>query len=235
MWLFRPALFPARGVFLGYPIRSPPATLIDDDPLGRPHTSPKTMAFLSKTASATVNATAGGNYLSPSKLSDGGSVRFALLTDTPLEFHESWGTASDGSSKPFRFDFEPTYEDVIAEMGTYAPREGRGGPGTADVKFCIAIPVFNYEAGAVQVLSISQKSILRELDSISQEEDYANLTEWDFTLSKKGSGLTTEYKLRPAPRKKGSDATITAAWEEVKAAGFSLDRLLTGSNPFKPE
>jgi hypothetical protein len=49
------------------------------------------MAFLSKTASATVNATAGGNYLSPSKLSDGGSVRFALLTDTPLEFHESWG------------------------------------------------------------------------------------------------------------------------------------------------
>jgi hypothetical protein len=86
MWLFRPALFPAWGVFLGYPIRSPPATLIDDDPLGRPHTSPKTMAFLSKTASATVNATAGGNYLSPSKLSDGGSVRFALLTDTPWNF-----------------------------------------------------------------------------------------------------------------------------------------------------
>jgi hypothetical protein len=85
------------------------------------------------------------------------------------------------------------------------------------------------------VLSISQKSILRELDSISQEEDYNQLTEWDFTLSKKGSGLTTEYKLRPAPRKKGSDATISAAWEEVKAAGFSLDRLLTGSNPFKPE
>jgi hypothetical protein len=82
-------------------------------------------------------------------------------------------------------------------------------------------------------MSISQKSILRELDAISQEEDYANLLEWDFTLSKKGSGLTTEYKLRPAPRKKGTDATLTAAWEEVKAAGFDIARLLTGGNPFK--
>jgi len=193
------------------------------------------MGFLSTKASATVNSSSGGAYLNPSKLTDGGSVRFALLSDTPLEFYESWGTAADGSSKPFRFDYEPTYEDVVTEMGTYSPREGRGGPGTADIKFCIAIPVFNYEAGAVQVMSISQKSILRELDAISQEEDYTNLLEWDFTLSKKGSGLTTEYKLRPAPRKKGADTTINAAWEETKSTGFDLDRLLTGSNPFKPE
>jgi len=84
-------------------------------------------------------------------------------------------------------------------------------------------------------MSVSQKSILRELDAISQEEDYTNLLEWDFTLSKKGSGLTTEYKLRPAPRKKGSDATISAAWQEVKAAGFHISRLLTGGNPFKAD
>jgi hypothetical protein len=95
------------------------------------------------------------------------------------------------------------------------------------------VPVFNFEAGTVQVLSISQKSILRELDAISQEEDYANLTEWDFTLSKKGAGLTTEYRLRPAPRKKGVDTEVHAAWEEVKAAGFDLTRLLTGGNPFR--
>jgi hypothetical protein len=193
------------------------------------------MAFLSKTASTAVNASAGGNYLSPSKLSDGGSVRFALLSDEPLEFYESWGSAPDGSSKPFRFDVEPTYEDVVADMGNYTPREGRGGLGTADIKFCIAVPVFNFEAGAVQILSISQKSILRELDAISQEEDYTNLTEWDFTLSKKGAGLTTEYKLRPAPRKKGTDATISAAWEEAKSNNFQLDRLLTGGNPFKAD
>jgi len=191
------------------------------------------MGFLSTKASASVNATSGGSYLSPSKLADGGSVRFALLTDEPLEFYECWISGPDGSSRPLRFDYEPTYEDVIAEAGDFTPREGRGGAGTADIKFCIAVPVFNYEAGSVQIMSISQKSILRELDAISQEEDYANLTEWDFTLSKKGSGLTTEYTLRPAPRRKGADGTISAAWEEVKSAGFNLDRLLTNGNPFK--
>ena len=59
------------------------------------------MGFLSKSASAAVTSNAtGGGYLSLSKLPDGGSVRFALLTDEPLEFYESWGQAN-GASKPF--------------------------------------------------------------------------------------------------------------------------------------
>lgn len=192
------------------------------------------VAFLSKSASAAVTSNStGGGYLSPSKLSDGGSVRFALLSDEPLEFYECWGTAPDGSQKPFRFDYEPTPEDISTELGDYTPREGRGGPGTADIKFAIAVPVFNYEAGTVQVMSLTQKSILRELDAISQEEDYSDLMSWDFTLSKKGTGLTTEYKLRPAPRKKGSQDHIDSAWDEAKSNGFDISRLITGGNPFK--
>ena len=191
------------------------------------------MAFLSKSASAAVTSNAtGGGYLSLSKLPDGGSVRFALLSDQPLEFYEAWGS-SNGANKPFRFDYEPTYEDVVDEMGDFEPREGRGGPGTADVKFAIACPVCNYESGKVQVLQITQKSILKEIDQISQMEDYANLLEWDFTISKKGSGLTTEYTVRPVPRKKGSQEHIDAAWIEAKAEGFDITRLLSGGNPFK--
>lgn len=198
------------------------------------HNHPINVAFLSKSASAAVtNNSTGGGYLSPSKLSDGGSVRFALLSEEPLEFYECWGTAPDGSQKPFRFDYEPTPEDISIELGDYTPREGRGGPGTADVKFAIAVPVFNYDSGSVQVMSLTQKSILRELDAISQEEDYSDLMAWDFTLSKKGTGLTTEYKLRPAPRKKGSQDHIDSAWDEAKTNGFDISRLITGGNPFK--
>lgn len=191
------------------------------------------MGFLSKQASATVSSSGtGGGYLQVSKLADGGSVRFALLSDEPLEFYEVW--ASDGqTSKPFRFDYEPTPEDVAAETGDFEPREGRGGPGTIDIKFAIAIPVYNYDTGNVQVLSLTQKSIIKEIDQISQEEDYADLTAWDFNLSKKGSGLLTEYKLRPAPRKKGAQEHIDAAWIEAKSNGFDISRLLTGGNPFK--
>lgn len=194
------------------------------------------MPFLSKTASDAVNATTGGGYFSPSKLADGGSVRFALLTDEPIEFYEVWGENAEGNSKPFRFDYEPTYEDVLAELGDFTPRErDGGGPGTVEIKFCIAVPIWNYEAGVVQVLSISQKQLLREIDAYSQDDDYADLTAWDFTISRKGVKLNTKYSLRPAPRKKGSDATISVAWEEARAGGFDLSRLLTGGNPFKAE
>ncbi len=163
-----------------------------------------------------------------------GLARMALELDQlePLEFYEAWG-AANGANKPFRFDFEPTYEDVVAEMGDFEPREGRGGPGTADIKFAIAVPVYSFDAGAVQVLSLTQKSILKELDQISQMEDYAELLAWDFQLSKKGSGLLTEYTLRPVPRKKGAQEHIDAAWLEAKSNGFDISRLLTGGNPFK--
>jgi len=118
-------------------------------------------------------------------------------------------------------------------MGDFQPREGRGGPGTVDIKFAIAVPVYNFDSGNVQVLSLTQKSILKELDSVSQMEDYEDLLAWDFSLSKKGSGLTTEYTLRPVPRKKGAQEHIDAAWIEAKSNGFDISRLLTGGNPFK--
>ena len=191
------------------------------------------MGLLSKNASAAVSGSGTvGGYLSLSKLPDGGSVRFALLSDEPLEGYECWGS-NNGTNKPFRFLEEPTYEDVIVEMGDFEPREGRGGPGTVDVKFFIALPVFNYESGKVQVLQITQKSIIKELDQISQMEDYSELLEWDFTVSKKGSGLLTEYTVRPVPRKKGSQEHIDAAWLEAKSEGFDLNRLIEGANPFK--
>ena len=191
------------------------------------------MAFLSKDASAAITSgSSGGGYLQLSKLPDGGSVRFAMLSAEPLEFYEAWGS-SDGASKPFRFDREPTPEDITAEMGDFEPREGRGGPGTIDVKFAIAVPVFNFESGKVQVLQITQKSILKELDQISQMEDYEDLLAWDFSISKKGTGLLTEYTVRPVPRKKGAQEHIDAAWIEAKEAGFDISRLLTGANPFK--
>jgi hypothetical protein len=192
------------------------------------------MPFLSKKASAAVtSSSSGGGYLQVSKLTDGGSVRFALLSDEPLEGYECWGTSRDGQTKPFRFDFEPTPEEVAQELGDFEPREGRGGPGTVDIKFFIAVPVYNFDSGSVQVLSLTQKSIIKELDQISQMEDYENLLEWDFNLSKKGSGLLTEYTLRPVPRKKGAQEHIDAAWLEAKASGFDISRLLTGGNPFK--
>ena len=191
------------------------------------------MAFLTRTASAKVSApAAGGSYLNPSKIPSGGSVRFALLSDQPLEFYECWGESAEGQLKPFRFVEEPTADDIDVELGDYTRRQNRDGTGFEMPKFAIAVPVYSFESGTVQVMSLTQKSLIRELDTISQQEDYSDLLAWDFNLSKEGSGLTTEYRLMPLPRKKGSDASMKEAWDAAQAAGFDIHQLLTGGNPF---
>ena len=65
------------------------------------------MPFLSQKASSAVAGGTGGGYLNPSKIQSGSSVRFALLSDQPLEFFECWGEAEDGSVKPFRLRKTP--------------------------------------------------------------------------------------------------------------------------------
>ena len=163
-------------------------------------------------------------------------MRFALLSDQPLEFYECWGEAEDGSVKPFRFAEDPSADDISTEMGDdYTRRQNRDGTAPEPVKFAIAAPVYNYDTSAVQIMQLSQKSIIRELDGISQMEDYANLLEHDFVLGKEGNGLNTEYSLRPVPRKKGSEKAIGGAWTEAQESGFEIGRLLTGENPFKAD
>ena len=54
------------------------------------------------------------------------------------------------------------------------------------------------------MLELTQKGLIKELDQCSQEEDYADLNAWDFTITRTGLQLNTEYKLRPAPRKRAT-------------------------------
>ena len=194
------------------------------------------MPFLSKKASSAVAGSGDRPYLNPSKVPSGETVRFALLSDQPIEFYECWGVSTDGNDKkkPFRFVQDPTSEEIEAEMGdNFERRASFDGESAEPSKFAVAAPVYNYTTARVEIIQITQKSILRELDGISQMEDYSNLLEHDFVLGKEGNGLDTKYSLRPVPRKKDSDKTIEAAWTESLEGGFDIERLLTGANPFK--
>lgn len=189
------------------------------------------MPLLSKSAKSAVSG--GGAYLNPSKVASGSSVRFCLVSDEPLEFYECWAEGRDGKAKPFRFDFEPGPDDIAIALGDYSRRMNREGTGYEAIKFAIALPVYNYDTSRIEILQLGQKSLIRELDAISQMPDYDDLLAVDFLLGKEGSGLSTEYKLTPVPRKKGADADITTAWEETRGAGFDITRLLSGEDPFR--
>ena len=162
--------------------------------------------FLTEKAQSAVATTQTGGYINPTKLESGGSVRFALLDDQPLEFFEVWGE-SEGKLKPFRFADSPTTEDVEIEMGNeFTRRMNREGTGVEPAKFGIAVPVFNHDSQKVEIFSATQKGIIKEFDKISQMEDYSDLLAWDFVLSREGTGLKTEYSLRAVPRKKGTSS-----------------------------
>jgi len=190
------------------------------------------MGFLSQQASATVNASGSqSGYLSASKLTDGGQMRFAIVSESPLEYWTIWGEM-DGQKKPFRFPDVPSPSDVEIELGDFKQREKLDGSGLEQPKFAISLFVFDYASESIKVLELTQKGLIKELDQVSQEEDYANLSEWDFTITRTGLQLNTEYKLRPAPRKKGFDEKIAEAWSAAKEDGYDLTRLIGGGNPF---
>lgn len=190
------------------------------------------MALLSKSAKAAISG-GGGGFFRPSKIVSGTTVRFALLSEEPVEGWELWADGPD-KAKAFRWDHEPTPAEIDATLGDYTRRMNREGTGFDPMKFFMALPIYNYDTGRVEVMELNQKILIRELDSISQSDDW-NVLECDFTLGKTGAMLTTEYKLLPANRKKGSDEVLADAWAEVQAAGFDLSKVLEdGGNPFRP-
>ena len=193
------------------------------------------MGLLSKKNQGAVSGGGGGGgYLNPSKIQSGSSVRFALLSDQPLEFYECWGQDSEGKSKPFRFVDDPSPSEVEAEMGpNYTRKMNWDGTDIDPAKFAMAGPVYNFETNSVQVMSLTHKSLIREIDKLSQMEDYEDILAWDFVLEKEGTGLNTEYNLRIVPRKKTAQKAIEDAWAKACDDGFDINRLMTGGNPFK--
>ena len=81
------------------------------------------MSLLSKSAKAAVSGGTGG-FLRPSKIVSGTSVRFALLSEDPVEGYELW---ADGPEKAmsFRWDHEPTPAQIDARLGEYTRRMNR--------------------------------------------------------------------------------------------------------------
>jgi len=197
------------------------------------------MSFLSDRAreegSKSSNST--DNYLNPSKLEDGDSVRFCLLQENPIDFFEVWGSLTEDptKSRPYRFEGDPTPEDISEAMGTEATRRlNFDGTAPDPAKLAIAIAIYNYDAGRVQVLQFSQKTLITQLDQIAQMEDYRDdLLAFDFSLSRTGVKKDTKYSLICVPQRKNAKQEKDEAWEQVKADGFDIYRLIDGTDPFK--
>ena len=195
------------------------------------------MAFISATAArvASGGGSAVGGYLTASKLKDGENHRIAIVSEAPLEYWTVWGESAQGQKKPFRFSAEPSDQDIKDELGDFTQRLNYAGTAVEAPKFGLSFFAFDYKDAKIKVFEVTQKTLIKELDKLSHDEDYADLHAWDLKFCRAGTGMETEYSILPSPRKSGSQEAIDAAWEKAQADGYDLTRLLDGGNPFSAD
>ena len=191
------------------------------------------MAFLSAKASKTASGGGGtGGYLSVSKLGDGEFYKVAIVSQSPLEFWEVWGEDDAGTKKPFRFVEEPSSEDIKAELGDFRQRMNYDQTALEAPKFVIAFFVYDYADEKIKVFSIPQKTVIREIDKLSHDEDYGNLHAWDLKFKRDGLKMNTVYSILPVPRAENMVAKIDDCWRHAQHDGYDINQLLKGGNPF---
>lgn len=96
-----------------------------------------------------------------------------------------------------------------------------------------AFPVWNYKAERVQILEITQTSIMRAIESYLTDEDYGkDPTQYDFVIVKgEGANKKIEYSVKAKPPK-AIDEGITAIYRDMK---INLSALYEGEDPFNSE
>jgi hypothetical protein len=94
-------------------------------------------------------------------------------------------------------------------------------------KYFVMGLVYNYQKEKLQVLEITQKSILKALKSYVESEEYGHPSGYDLTIEKKGDGLNTEYTVIVSPPKPLSDEIV----EAVGNASCDLQKIFDGDYP----
>lgn len=96
------------------------------------------------------------------------------------------------------------------------------------VKHFWAMPVWSYTAAAIQILEITQSSIQDSIRALDTDDEWGDPCQYDISITKKGTGLDTEYAVLASP-KSPLDPNIAAAFH---IANLNLDALFSGGDPF---
>jgi len=97
------------------------------------------------------------------------------------------------------------------------------------VKHFWAFIVYNYEAKRIQILELTQKGIMKTMQSYIKNPKWGNPREYDFIVTRTGSGMDTEYAITVNP-KAPLEESVKEAFAKAK---ISLDALYENEDPFK--
>lgn len=142
-----------------------------------------------------------------------GANKFRVL-DSAIIGQEFW-TVKDGKRKPIR-----------RRMGeAISPSELMSD---GNIKHFWAFPVWNYQAKKVQILELTQKTIMNSINALVQSEDWGDPKSFDIVITREGDGMDTEYHVMPSPKKE-LDPGIVQMYKDMNV---DLDVLFEGGDPF---
>lgn len=138
-----------------------------------------------------------------------GENRFRILSK-PIIGWEDWD-----NKKPIRFKMT---QKPDASIDPQKP-----------VKHFWAMVVYNVLANKLQILEITQSGIQKSIKALAADPDWGNPNGYDIKVTRKGSGLETEYALNPVPHKPLSEEI----GQLYDASNINLEALFDGGDPFK--
>lgn len=100
--------------------------------------------------------------------------------------------------------------------------------GSKKIKPFWAFVVWNYQTKQIQILELTQKSIMTAVKAIVDNPKWGNPKGYDITVTRQGEGLDTEYSTMPNPHSQ-VDVEATLA---MKGKTVNLEALFTGQDPF---
>ena len=138
-----------------------------------------------------------------------GKNQFRVLGSAVIGY-EYWNT----EKKPIRS--REAFEDVPEDIQ-------KDKDGKFRINHFWAFPVYNYEAQRVQVLELTQKSIMDVIKEYVDNPAWGSPLEYDFIITRKGSGFDTEYSVTVNPK---------SATPEAKIDHINLEALFESKDPF---
>ena len=148
---------------------------------------------VSKTAAGIASGGGGGTggYLTAGKLGDGDHYRVAIVSEDPLEYWTVWGETDEGQKKPFRFTSEPSADDILSELGDFKQRMNYEGTALEAPKFGMSFFVFDFADSKIKVFEMTQKTLIKELDKLCNDDDYSDIAAWDLKVNRTGLKMNT--------------------------------------------
>src|SRR3990167_5175638 len=93
-----------------------------------------------------------------------------------------------------------------------------------------AFVVWNYDQHTVQILEVTQISIMRAMKSLVENSKWGDPKQYDIAITKTGENLDTEYNVQAEPPIGNTDINILDAY---RMKPVNLEALYDGANPFE--